>query len=469
MPDPTVNPYNFVPLDREVKRSPVPRWHRLDENGASGRLVSELEALTPIFTADHQKARPAAEWDSRRVFPFLRNSAGQPILQGSTIRGMVRAVFEAAFPSCLPLAAAAGLSKKAGQDTAYRLAIPPAALHEECRNADKLCPACRLFGTILGEEVHVQGRISFGDAVLVGGELVEETIYLKELSSPKPHHYAIYSATGGEGGPIAGRKLYYHHREPQPAAATDPASEKWGKRSNALREVAPRGARFRFEVRFENLTEEELRQLTGCLCLAEGYAHKIGMGKPLGLGSCRIEVIAEESAVYRGGERYRSWGAAGERPSAVVWKPEPPALERLLRLDVHGQEEVGYLPYPRYRNRNVGIDAQGRYREVRPGARQAAAAAPAPSNAVGDFDLGAQLEALRGPAAAESKRALAQGDKIQVEVVRVEGKTYHLRPLDGGPEILHQGRGVAWQVGQTVKVKVVEVKKDGRITKVAPA
>lgn len=46
--------------------------------------------------------------------------------------------------------------------------------------------------------------------------------------------------------------------------------------------------KFKSRIRFENLSEEELGALLFTLSLPEGCAHKIGMGKPLGLGSVQI-------------------------------------------------------------------------------------------------------------------------------------------------------------------------------------
>lgn len=51
-----------------------------------------------------------------------------------------------------------------------------------------------------------------------------------------------------------------------------------------------KGAKFKGRIRFENLTEEELGALLFVLDLPEGCAHKIGMAKPLGLGSIKIKV-----------------------------------------------------------------------------------------------------------------------------------------------------------------------------------
>lgn len=46
--------------------------------------------------------------------------------------------------------------------------------------------------------------------------------------------------------------------------------------------------KFKFKIRYENLTENELGALLFVLKLPDGCAHKIGMGKPLGLGSVKI-------------------------------------------------------------------------------------------------------------------------------------------------------------------------------------
>jgi CRISPR-associated protein (TIGR03986 family) len=49
-----------------------------------------------------------------------------------------------------------------------------------------------------------------------------------------------------------------------------------------------KGATFRGRIRFENLSKVELGALLFALHLPEGLAHKLGMGKPLGLGSVKI-------------------------------------------------------------------------------------------------------------------------------------------------------------------------------------
>jgi RAMP superfamily protein len=475
--EPTYNPYNFVPLpDRPgvPERSPVPRWHRLDDQGRSGRLVCVLEALTPLFTADHLRARPYSGDDKRKVFPFLRNGDGKAIVQGTTLKGMVRAVYEAAYPSsCLPLVTATGISQQRGHATEYRLVLPPGYDHAGCAGADALCPACRLFGLIQGDAVHVQGRVAFSDAVWVEGTggFEKETLYLKELSSPKPHHSAIYSASRAPGGPIAGRKFYYHQSQPEPEVARGTATDAWGPRSTAIREVALAKTRWGFTVHFVNLTPEELQRLVGCLVLdGDGgrYAHKLGMGKPLGLGSCRIHVDAGCSFVHTGHSRYQVFGQEGSPPEVQPWTPAPAELESLLRRGVHGGETVGYRSLNGYRG--MGIDGEGRYVAVGAppdGATGTTGQATSGKTAAPTFSF-ADLLAAEAPKAPAAARPVRQGDRIKVEVVKAEGDRYTVRPVAGGPEVGFRRGGLNWQVEEIRQVRVQEIDARGQVKKVKP-
>ena len=63
------------------------------------------------------------------------------------------------------------------------------------------------------------------------------------------------------------------------------------------------GAKFKGRIRFDNLTEAELGVLLHAVQLTEDCAHKIGMGKPLGLGSIEIE---SELNIIKRKKRYES-------------------------------------------------------------------------------------------------------------------------------------------------------------------
>jgi CRISPR-associated protein (TIGR03986 family) len=63
----------------------------------------------------------------------------------------------------------------------------------------------------------------------------------------------------------------------------------WDKKSQyTIIKALPQGTRFKATIRFENLTPVELGALLFALKLPDSCCHKIGMGKPLGLGSVKI-------------------------------------------------------------------------------------------------------------------------------------------------------------------------------------
>jgi len=463
MADPNLNPYNFVPLQGEVEREEAPQWHRLEEGHLTGELICELEALTPLFTAHHQKAKPVSPEGKRKLFPFLRNSQGVPMIQGATLRGMIRSVYEAAFTSCLPLASAEGESRQRGAPVDYEVVLPTD--FARCNDPEKLCPACRLFGVIEGEEVHVQGRVSFSDALLTKEALQPGDIYLRELSSPKPHHYAIYSDSATRRGPIRGRKLFYHH-DPSARPALDKESAEWTTRSNAIEEVAPKGAHFTFQVRFSNLIQEELKRLIGCLLLDSKHAHKVGMARPQGFGSCRIHVVSSRS--WQGADRYRSWDGPEGSVALENWTPAPVMLERILRHPSDRQGTVGYLPLNAYRG--MGIDQEGRFTPVSSaGARTSEAkvgAAPPTSAPLARLDFGS-MPVGRNPGKDKPAKAFKKGDKAKVVVAKVvePGRCYLLRCKESGQEDIPFEKSVMWQEGESKVVRVESV-ENGLIKKV---
>jgi len=102
-----LNPYNFVRyLDQ-----PRPQGHVLGDCpppphdryiGLTGRIVCELTAVTPLFVSDSHAVQ--GKPGEHRTFRFFQveNEDGklEPALPATSLRGMVRSVFEAATNSC---------------------------------------------------------------------------------------------------------------------------------------------------------------------------------------------------------------------------------------------------------------------------------------------------------------------------------------------------------------------------------
>ncbi|KAF5032062.1 RAMP superfamily protein [anaerobic digester metagenome] len=85
---------------------------------------------------------------------------------------------------------------------------------------------------------------------------------------------------------IRGNKFYWH----KSGRNWEQDRNSIAKNKNILTKIKPvkPNTKFKFKIRYENLTENELGALLFVLRLPEGCAHKIGMGKPLGLGSVKI-------------------------------------------------------------------------------------------------------------------------------------------------------------------------------------
>lgn len=166
----------------------------------------------------------------------------------------------------------------------------PAALRQE----DKVDCAGALFG-VLGKW---QGRVRFEDAILADRQadvLMEETSP-KILSGPKPTTFQHYLEPSG-GAPqhwdtdanIRGYKLYWHRKTPETGQFGWSEGEIRVDTQHTKIRPARAGTRFIARIRFDGLTYEELGALLFVLDLPVGCHHKLGMGKPLGLGSVSIK------------------------------------------------------------------------------------------------------------------------------------------------------------------------------------
>lgn len=205
-------------------------------------------------------------------------------------------------------------------------------LSDKCKDTKKLCPACRLFGTVIEKDTKKKtesfaGNVSFSVCELKGEKLNLITgQILKILSSAKPtscNFYLIDPVTPqkvrdydgraieirGKGfapNPddtgrmeLRGRKFYWHkpyEKEDKDALKRYTTTKEELKSNNqklgltSSVELLLPPAEFTFTVDFDNLDESELGLLLWSLEIEGEMAHKLGMGKPLGLGSVKIKI-----------------------------------------------------------------------------------------------------------------------------------------------------------------------------------
>ena len=172
-----------------------------------------------------------------------------------------------------------------------------------CNNRNRLCPACRMFGMVAEGENKggVAGNISFSMAEPLDSSWdLRSNQLLKILSLPKPTFHPFYLLDGDYfnlQSKLRGRKFYWHQPFDELNGLkryTTTREELKGKNQNlgltSSVELLLLPAEFIFTVDFDNLDEYELGLLLWSLELEDGMAHKLGMGKPLGLGSVGINI-----------------------------------------------------------------------------------------------------------------------------------------------------------------------------------
>ena len=335
-----MNPYGFVRLGPAAQRATAIRHDQFQ--GLSGCLHCRLTALTHLFVPKTQDVTKG----KHQELALMRATDKRPLLPGSSLKGVIRSVAEAISGSCLTLP----LGK--GGEIEYR-GRPPATYRiprgfEHCRDADHLCPACRIFGSLSGNNAFL-GKMSLSDALAVAPFEVE-TMTIEALMEPKPRHRAWYEDPQQQGS-LRGRKFYYH-RPLGPRRTT--VKNEYNKTIEAVRP----GAVFEFEVDYTNLTEAELALLVFTLTLEPDMAYKVGMGKPVGLGSARIEIVGWDQVDRQA--RYRQFGSGvttleGEALNAEIarwqaryhqeyalWKDSLADLRRIWKWDPASTVEIRY-------------------------------------------------------------------------------------------------------------------------------
>ena len=212
----------------------------------------------------------------------------------------------------------------------YRHA-PIGFLPAEHRDEGTLDLAQAMFGTVRGQRSGAAGRVFVENARLHADQdksklwLEGDPVVMpKILSGPKPttfQHYLTQPDPDAERGrglktyndlgqtTLRGHKLYWHKGNPKRETFAERRldEKQLGKDTqHTLIKPVRDGVRFTFRVRFENLLPEELGLLWWAVKLPVSgeFAHKIGMGKPLGLGSVRLSPTL---TVVEPADRYSSF------------------------------------------------------------------------------------------------------------------------------------------------------------------
>lgn len=264
-PENTVpKPYQFVTFPQQ---SPPKKTAAGHQKYVSDRLHGTLFLTLKVKTAVHVSTGVVVLGsDINSRLPLIKTMVQgvnkQLLIQGSSLKGCIRAVYETITNSRLGV-----INKK------YENQIP--SDRQPCDNKDQLCPASQVFGAS-GKNWGWQGLLEFSDAKCERTDFA--TGYMPSLYSPRPDQSRAYI----KNGRAVGRKFYYH---------TIKAIDK-GQHQGIPVQQAAKEYTFTTELQFKNLQPAELGTLLIILGQDKNYpiALKIGGGKPVGMGTMTVDV-----------------------------------------------------------------------------------------------------------------------------------------------------------------------------------
>jgi len=179
------------------------------------------------------------------------------------------------------------------------------------KDRSALTPAEAIFGVVEDEPEkgqparNIASRVRFTDATPNCRIELGPEITLKILASPKPPSPAMYFST--VNGYVAknkldmnkhtpnGRKQYLPHPKRENTWEADSEKEQgYNWKPHLKCTPIPAESKFTFYIHYENLSKAELGLLLTALEPEAGFIHRLGLGKPLGLGQITLELIRVE-------------------------------------------------------------------------------------------------------------------------------------------------------------------------------
>lgn len=329
-PELAPKPYDFVsfPKERPNLQRPVGH-HKYFSDRLHGTLFLTLKVQTSLHISTGIVAMGSDIGNNR--IPLIKTmvqGVDQKLsIQGSSLKGCIRSVYEAVTNSTLAVIT-----------SRYKDKIPTERL--PCRNKEQLCPASRVFGAL-----DWQGLLDFNDAKCESVGFT--TGFMPSLYRPRPDESNAYFIRGK----AAGRKFYYH---------TIRAIDK-GQNSGIPVQQAGREYTFTTELHFRNLLAEELGTLLIILGQDSKYplALKVGGGKPIGMGTMTVNIdrIEKPQSLI---QRYSSYQVSetdeltGEKLAQFKQKNIQAAHSRLIQKQ-QLEELTKVLRYPTDREPPSGM------------------------------------------------------------------------------------------------------------------
>lgn len=341
----------------------------------SGELSCTLTTVTPTFigaaqeTDEDRRSRNATDKDPTNVIPFTY--AGARAVPGTSLRGMIGALIELISNSNMRVVNGDHMPFESASVADLVRNLSDNLLPLGVRESRQIFPAELMLGVVEAVAESAQqgafafaSKLSFSNAVPATSDPITTlpTVTLKELASPKPksaalyirpvrdiHRYISKAEVNSEPREFTfnGTKIYLHaHRKSadglpqafttnQLGIETECAEAKypWETHKSALpesggdedeyqssRQVAVEpiadNQTFAFAIRFDNLSEDELCTLCAALQPSAHFEHRLGMGKPLGMGSIKLRV--QDLLLVDRARRYAD-PADGHRATPLVY------------------------------------------------------------------------------------------------------------------------------------------------------
>lgn len=287
------NPYDFVPFEGKPTYQTNPPTLAL-VHGLTGTICFDVDILTPLCI--HQDPGQTGVRD----FAIL---GGQSVIPATSLKGMLRSVHEVVTNSTLGIVT----SRPRGWN---HKDIPRAYMPGQ--SPDRLTPSEALFGMVgaarSDDAVGHAGHVLVRD-VPVDIDLKPQSVSRPSGGQPKPAHRSFYVTPDGQ---ILGRKFYYHQHDYERVLHIYAVDRRM---PTVKVESVPSGTRLSGQMQFCNISEHDLAALVYALVLEDHLAHKLGYGKPLGLGSVRIHITCllverQESAEQHLPARFLTYGDA---------------------------------------------------------------------------------------------------------------------------------------------------------------
>lgn len=305
--EPEPKPFFWIELKKQKPVKNVPVFHECFR-GLTGCLELEIEVVSDYLYAGSGYVL-LDEAKNRAYYAFSRYR-NQPVIPGTGIKGAVRSIVEAISNSCVRQVAR---SERIDRN------------HDGCKKnkstdaetAMNLCPACRLFGA-----AGYRGRVHFTDALPLG-EFAAAIVKIADLWPPRP----------GKA-----RKFY----QVKKSRLLDERPQK----NHRFVEAVPKGARFKTELWFENVSGAEMGLVVRALGCAAGsfqngratpvFPVKLGGAKPRCLGAvyfrpAKLVLAADLSRSGNGLSLKMLYGGEGTsnwQETVVAWLKDESLLDR---------------------------------------------------------------------------------------------------------------------------------------------